>query len=431
MITHNWLASTMYAAGLRAFLRHDAVNGDQTLSFPARNTQDLAAASTLDAEDSVTITSENGADAANLVWTENQVGYLTRVEATGDVGSGIAYSIVGGADAARFEINAVSGVLSFAWSADPDYEAPADADGDNRYEVVVAANNGVDSDQQALTVRVYNANEAPSFTSFGGAASASATVSENSLIVATIAAVDPEALLSTPYAIAGGADAALFMINPWNGLLSFRAVPDFEAPADSGGNNVYDVIVRASDGTNIVTQTLAVTVSNAAAESSFTGTPSSNTITGTVNADTIAGREGGDTLFGLDGADLLDGGASSDTLVGGAGVDQFLGGAGSDVFRFDALADSSAGSPDMIFDFSRGQGDRISVTNIDADLLLSGNQNFAFLGANVFTGAAGQLRYEKAGGYTFIFADADGDGVADFQLQLNGELNLYSSDFLL
>ncbi|WP_443018730.1 M10 family metallopeptidase C-terminal domain-containing protein [Sphingomonas sp. 7/4-4] len=159
--------------------------------------------------------------------------------------------------------------------------------------------------------------------------------------------------------------------------------------------------------------------------------PSSNTITGTTNADTIAGREGGDTLFGLDGADLLDGGAGSDTLVGAAGVDQFLGGAGSDVFRFDALTDSSVGSPDMIFDFSRGQGDRISVTNIDADLLLSGNQNFAFLGANAFTGTAGQLRYEKTGGYTFVFADADGDGVADFQLQLNGELNLYSSDFLL
>ncbi|KRC82001.1 M10 family metallopeptidase C-terminal domain-containing protein [Sphingomonas sp. Root241] len=431
MAAHNWFDSTMPAAGLKAFLRHDAVNGGQAFSLSARNTQDPAAVSTLDVDDTVTITSENGADAANLVWIENMVGYLTRVEATGDVGSGITYSIVGGADAARFEINAASGALRFAWNADPDYEAPADADGDNRYEIVVAASNGVDSDEQALTIQVYNANEAPSFTSFGGAASASVTVSENSLIVATIAAIDPEALVNTPYAIAGGADAALFMINPWNGLLSFRAVPDFEAPADAGGNNVYDVVVRASDGTNIVTQTLAVTVSNAAVESSFTGTPSSNTITGTTNADTIAGREGGDTLFGLDGADLLDGGAGSDTLVGGAGVDQFLGGAGSDVFRFDALADSSVGSPDMIFDFSRGQGDRISVTNIDADLLLAGNQNFAFLGANAFTGTAGQLRYEKAGGHTFIYADADGDGVADFQLQVNGEFNFYSSDFLL
>ncbi|WBY08517.1 hypothetical protein PIB19_03235 [Sphingomonas sp. 7/4-4] len=95
MAAHNWFDSTMPAAGLKAFLRHDAVNGSQTFSIPARNTQDLTAVGTLDVDDTVTITSENGADAANLVWTENQVGYLTRVEATGDVGSGIAYSIVG------------------------------------------------------------------------------------------------------------------------------------------------------------------------------------------------------------------------------------------------------------------------------------------------------------------------------------------------
>lgn len=431
MAMHYWSSLDTEESGLLAFLRNDAVSGGRTFKAAEPAADDLSTTSALDAEETVTITSENGADAATLVWTENRVGHITRVEATGDVGSGIVYSILGGADAALFEIDAVSGVLRFAWNADPDYEAPADADGDNRYEVVVAASNGVDTDEQALTVRVYNANEAPSFTSFGGASSASVTVSENSVIVATVAAVDPEGLPNPPYAIAGGADAALFTVNPWNGLVTFRAAPDFEAPADAGANNVYDVIVRASDGTNIVTQALAVTVSNAAVESSFTGTASSNTLTGTTGADTLAGREGGDTLFGLDGTDLLDGGTGSDTLVGGAGVDHFLGGANNDVFRFDALSDSSVGTPDIIFDFSRGQGDRISVTNIDADLLLAGNQNFAFLGANAFTGVAGQLRYEKSGGYTFVYADADGDAVADFQLQVNGELNLYSSDFLL
>lgn len=431
MAIADWRWSGTDADGLAAFLRSDAVSGG--VKFPTSGTNAAKSSTTtaLTTEGSVTITSEDGADAATLVWTENRLGYLTRVEATDDLGAGITYSIIGGADAARFEINATNGLLSFAWGADPDYEAPADSDADNRYEVIVAASNGVDSDQQALTVQVYNVNEAPSFTSFGGAASAAITVSENSVIAATVAAIDPEGLPNPPYAIAGGADAALFMVNPWNGLLTFRAVPDFEAPADAGGNNVYDVIVRASDGTNTVTQTLAITVSNAATESSFTGTLSSNTLTGTTGADTIAGLGGSDTLSGLDGSDLLDGGAGSDTLVGGSGVDQFLGGAGNDVFRFDALGDSSVGSPDLIFDFSRSQGDRISVTNIDADLATAGNQNFAFLGANAFTGVAGQLRYERAGGYTFVLADADGDGVADFQLQINGELNLYSSDFLL
>ena len=36
--------------------------------------------------------------------------------------------------------------------------------------------------------------------------------------------------------------------------------PDFEAPADAGGNNVYDVIVQASDGTLTDTQAIAVAV---------------------------------------------------------------------------------------------------------------------------------------------------------------------------
>ena len=49
---------------------------------------------------------------------------------------------------------------------------------------------------------------------------------------------------------------------PATGALSFIAAPNFEAPTDAGGNNVYDVIVRASDGTLFDTQAIAVTVTN-------------------------------------------------------------------------------------------------------------------------------------------------------------------------
>ena len=41
--------------------------------------------------------------------------------------------------------------------------------------------------------------------------------------------------------------------------------PDFEAPADANRNNVYDISFTASDGTNTVTQTVAITVTNVAA----------------------------------------------------------------------------------------------------------------------------------------------------------------------
>src|ERR1041384_6874635 len=42
-----------------------------------------------------------------------------------------------------------------------------------------------------------------------------------------------------------GADAARFSIDSVTGEVRFLASPNFESPQDSGGNNVYDVIVHA------------------------------------------------------------------------------------------------------------------------------------------------------------------------------------------
>ena len=42
--------------------------------------------------------------------------------------------------------------------------------------------------------------------------------------------------------------------------MSFRNVPDFEAPADSGRDNVYEFSVRASDGSNYGYLGVTVTV---------------------------------------------------------------------------------------------------------------------------------------------------------------------------
>ena len=44
-------------------------------------------------------------------------------------------------------------------------------------------------------------------------------------------------------------------------MLSFNAAPDFEAPTDANGDNVYVVHVEASDGNGgTATQTINVTV---------------------------------------------------------------------------------------------------------------------------------------------------------------------------
>ena len=117
---------------------------------------------------------------------------------------------------------------------------------------------------RALAVTVTNANEAPVITSNGGGATASVNVAENSTAVTTVSADDPDAGATQTYSIVGGADAAKFEIDDTTGVLTFVTAPNFEAPTDVGGNNVYDVDVEVSDGLGgSDVQSLAVTVTNA------------------------------------------------------------------------------------------------------------------------------------------------------------------------
>ena len=106
-------------------------------------------------------------------------------------------------------------------------------------------------------------NVAPVITS-----GAAFTSPENRLTVGAITATDANANPLT-YAIAGGADAALFTIDAQTGLLRFVSAPNFEAPADAGGNNVYDLTVSVSDGIEPpVTQAITVSVADRAEDGS-------------------------------------------------------------------------------------------------------------------------------------------------------------------
>jgi len=204
------------------------------------------------------ITSNGGGNSASITVSEGSTG-VTTVAASDPDGTGSTYTIAGGADASLFTIDQATGQLQFASARN--FEAPADANGDNVYEVVVQASDGSLSDTQALSVTVSNVNEAPVINSNGGGNSATVSISEGSTAVATVTASDPDGTSST-YAIAGGADAALFTINQTTGELQLVNAPNFEAPADANGDNVYQVIVSASDGNLIDTQSISVAVTN-------------------------------------------------------------------------------------------------------------------------------------------------------------------------
>ncbi|WP_165586997.1 M10 family metallopeptidase C-terminal domain-containing protein [Pseudaestuariivita atlantica] len=142
-----------------------------------------------------------------------------------------------------------------------------------------------------------------------------------------------------------------------------------------------------------------------------------------------------DRLYGRAGDDTLDGGTGADAIYGNLGADVMTG--GDDAGRRDRFiyfqADESgvgAGNRDVITDFVSGE-DRIELSRIDAATTLGGKQRFDFVGDAAFTGTAGELRYEQVGGVTLVQADRDGDGAADMEIELTGNLTLNASDFLI
>jgi calcineurin-like phosphoesterase family protein/cadherin domain-containing protein len=103
------------------------------------------------------ITSDGGDVSASISVPENQTA-VTNVQADDPDGDPLTYSIEGGADADAFRIEPSSGALSF--TTIPDFETPADADGDNVYLVTVSVTDGrAASDTQELAVQVTNRPE--------------------------------------------------------------------------------------------------------------------------------------------------------------------------------------------------------------------------------------------------------------------------------
>ena len=183
---------------------------------------------------------------------ENQTAAYMAVATDAD-GDTLVYSL-SGTDAALFTINADTGEVSFIEA--PDFEAPGDANGDNVYDIIVTASDGTTDTEQAVAITVTSENgNIPVFTS-----PATANAQENQTAAYMAAATDADG--DTLVYSLSGTDAVLFTINATTGEVSFITAPDFEAPGDDGGDNVYDIIVTASDGTNSTDHNVAITVTN-------------------------------------------------------------------------------------------------------------------------------------------------------------------------
>ncbi len=146
-----------------------------------------------------------------------------------------------------------------------------------------------------------------------------------------------------------------------------------------------------------------------------------------VPASTITGTDAGETLDGTSSNDIIDALGGNDVINGRGGADRMTGGSGSDRFVFDSSASANG---DVITDFMSGF-DKLDLRSIDADVSRKGNQKFTWLDTAAFTGRAGQLREYEQDGKHYVAGDTNGDGVADFTIEVIGTPNLSSTDFLL
>lgn len=147
----------------------------------------------------------------------------------------------------------------------------------------------------------------------------------------------------------------------------------------------------------------------------------------------VLGGAGADKLYGGAENNVLRGGTENDRIFGVGGADKLYGDAGADTFIYQNIKESTASSAgrDTIYDFSHAELDKIDLHTIDANTLVSGNQAFKFIGSAAFTHHAGELQdYSSSSGH-FIRGDVNGDGTADFVVQIDTNNVFVTSDFIL
>ncbi|MCW9709179.1 beta strand repeat-containing protein [Fodinibius salsisoli] len=238
------MVSSASTTELVATVPQDATSGPVTVKVGSQTT--TGPTFTVGDNAAPTITGEGSSE------IQENIAVVATITASDPDGDALAFGLSSGADQGLFNINNDSGVLSFTTA--PDFENPADENGDNSYELEVKVTDGSVIVTKTITVTVTNVDEAPVLTS-----PTTLQADENSTDAGSIAASDPEGQ-PLAYDITGGADANAITIDPTSGALTLDAAPDFESPADANSDNGYEMEVTISDGNLSTTQAVTITV---------------------------------------------------------------------------------------------------------------------------------------------------------------------------
>ena len=308
-----------------------------------------------------------------------------RVTAEGNHGT-IRYSLNTDGDAGRFDIDEETGQITT--EVELNYEALAGADDNcetrNSCTVTVTATDSTGeaaTNSATVTINITDVDETPTFST--GAQTVS--VPENSTALhgdtadgysvatadiaaeggVTYMAADPEGRTVT-YSLAGP-DASKFQMSGSPPVLSFVSKPDFEAKASADRDNVYEVTVRASVGSDTGEQNVRVTVSNVDEAPEITLVPASGLrVSGDSRVSVAEGSTAVDT-YSASGVNA----ASARWTLSGTDAGDFRIGNSSGVLTFAATpdyespADSGSDNVYMVTVTARdsqGESDSIDVT---------------------------------------------------------------------
>ena len=179
----------------------------------------------------------SGDDSPSFSENANLNNRVARYTASDPEGDSFQWS-VDGTDASSFTVD-TGGNLRF--STQPDRETK------EIYEVTIVASDDdtpPNAGEFPVTVTITDVDEPPAIT---GDSTIASYEEHRTGSVATYTARDPEGDSNITWSL-GGPDRGDFDIT--SGVLTFKETPDYERPVDSGGNNVYEVTVQATDSTN-------------------------------------------------------------------------------------------------------------------------------------------------------------------------------------
>ena len=179
---------------------------------------------------------------------------VTTYTATDPEGDTITWSLSGD-DASFFSI--ANGLLKFDSAGD--FEDPQDVGANNAYNVNILASDGKNTANFPVTVVILDVDEPPAIT--GDDALTFAENTNAATVLQTYSATDPEGVHTSFAWSLAGTDAGDFQISS-AGALTFKDVPDFDIPVDSDGDNIYNLQVRAEDGSKTGRLDVTVTVTN-------------------------------------------------------------------------------------------------------------------------------------------------------------------------